>query len=76
MMRRIAEKQQRQSAIALTRETASQRRKIILGELEAIIQASDMKIAVANRISELREEEKEWEKEESKARLTFLVTKV
>ena len=76
MMRRIAEKQQRQSAIALTKETASQRRKIILGELEAIIQASDMKIAVANRISELREEEKEWEKEESKARLTFLTTKV
>ena len=76
MMRKIAEKQQRPSAIALTREAASQRRKIILGELETIIQASDVKMAVANRISELGEEEKKWEKEESKARLTFLVTKV
>jgi hypothetical protein len=75
-MRKIAEKQQKPSAIALTREAAHQRRKIILGELDAIMQTSDVKMAVAKRISKLREEEKKWEEEGSKARLTFLVTKV
>ena len=74
-MRKIANKQRKPSAIALTGEAAKQRRKIILGELNTLIQTSDVKMAVIKRINELKKEEKKWEEEGSKARLTFLMTK-
>jgi hypothetical protein len=59
-MLKIAEKQQKPSAIALTRAAEKRKNYILLKELEVLIQSSDVKMAALKRVNALREEEKKF----------------